>query len=436
MYGALMLNLHLEINDGSGWANLDSVLAPQQTGQTAPWQEKVIDLSSYAGDIIQIRFSGNKIAGNTNTADISIDDVSISNAPSCPEPTLLSSTASTTTSVTLAWTTGGATNWQIEYGPVGFTNGAGTLVNAATNPFIVTGLSPAQSYDFYVRDSCGLGEVSYWLGPITAQTSCGTVLAPYFENFDIDFDEGNGTLNDGSTISACWTRTPDSAYHWGGGTGGTTTGGTGPNADHTSGFGSYVYVEASLTPNGSVATLETPSINLTGLASPEMHFWYHMWAQNGTMGSLRWEVFSAGSWTVLDSIVGTQGNTWQEQVVDLSAYANLTVKVRFRAKKGNGATPQQGDIAIDDLSIIAAPTCPDPTALVATTQSNMAVQLSWTTGGATSWEIEYGPTGFTPGSGTVVSATTNPFIVTGLAQGTCYDFYVRDVWDQQTRAIG
>ena len=37
MYGALMNNLHLEINDGNGWSNLDSVLTPQQTSQTSPW---------------------------------------------------------------------------------------------------------------------------------------------------------------------------------------------------------------------------------------------------------------------------------------------------------------------------------------------------------------------------------------------------------------
>ena len=82
---------------------------------------------------------------------------------------------------------------------------------------------------------------------------CGIVIAPYFENFDTDFDEGTGVLNDGSTISPCWTRTPDSAYHWGGGTGGTGTFGTGPNGDHTSGFGNYVYTEASLTPSGIIA---------------------------------------------------------------------------------------------------------------------------------------------------------------------------------------
>ncbi len=426
MYGALINDLTVEINDGSGWTPIDTIVGAQQTSENAAWLERVIDLSSYTGDVIQLRFTGDKTAGNQNQADISIDDVSINNAPSCTEPTNLQASTSTTTTVTLNWITGGATNWQIEYGPIGFTPGGGTIVNASTNPFTVTGLSPAQNYEFYVRDSCGAGDVSFWVGPVQFATQCGTVLAPYFENFDVGFNPGTGLLNDGSTISACWTRNPDSAYHWGGGTGATGTFGTGPTADHTSGFGNYVYAESSSTPNGSEGTLETPNIDLTPLNAPEMHFWYHMWTNNGTQGTLTWEVLSNNNWVVLDSLVGNQGNSWQELVVDLSAYANQTIKVRFRGRKGNGPTPQQGDIAIDDLSIVEAPTCFDPSQLVATTQTLTSVALSWTSGGASAWQIEYGPTGFTPGSGTIINVTTMPYTVTGLAQNTTYDFYVRD----------
>ena len=63
---------------------------------------------------------------------------------------------------------------------------------------------------------------------------------------------------------------------------------------------------------------------------------------------------SVGTWVVLDSISGTQGNQWIEIVEDLSAYANKTVKIKFTAQKSSGTTPQQGDIAVDDLSIVEA----------------------------------------------------------------------------------
>jgi PKD repeat protein len=40
--------------------------------------------------------------------------------------------------------------------------------------------------------------------------------------------------------------------------------------------------------------------------------------------------------------------------------------------------------------------------------------------------LEYGPIGFTPGSGTFVKTTSNPFILTGLTQGQSYQVYVFD----------
>jgi PKD repeat protein len=159
-----------------------------------------------------------------------------------------------------------------------------------------------------------------------------------------------------------------------------------------------------------------------------MHFWYHLYAQNGSQGTLTWSIqdVSAGTWVVLDSISGNQGNQWVEIVEDLSSYANKTVKIKFTAQKSSGTTPQQGDIAVDDLSIVEAPTCPDPSALSATPTSTTEIELAWTTGGATAWQVEYGQSGFVQGNGTVVNALTNPFTITGLTSGVTYDFYVRD----------
>ena len=129
---------------------------------------------------------------------------------------------------------------------------------------------------------------------------------------------------------------------------------------------------------------------------------------------------------VLDSISGNQGNQWVEIVEDLSSYTNKTVKIKFTAQKSSGTTPQQGDIAVDDLSIVEAPTCPDPSALSATPTSTTEIELAWTTGGATAWQVEYGQSGFVQGNGTIVNALTNPFTVAGLTSGVTYDFYVRD----------
>lgn len=75
--------------------------------------------------------------------------------------------------------------------------------------------------------------------------------------------------------------------------------------------------------------------------------------------------------------------------------------------------------------MIAEPTAPTALSVVGTPTLTTAT-VDWTPQGSeTDWVIEYGPAGFTPGTGTLVPAATHPFTVTGLTAGTAYQFYVR-----------
>ena len=56
------------------------------------------------------------------------------------------------------------------------------------------------------------------------------------------------------------------------------------------------------------------------------------------------------------------------------------------------------------------------------------VNLAWTAAaGTVAWQVQYGPEGFLPGSGTQVSATDDHITLTGLNSTTSYEFYVRTV---------
>jgi hypothetical protein len=80
------------------------------------------------------------------------------------------------------------------------------------------------------------------------------------------------------------------------------------------------------------------------------------------------------------------------------------------------------------FSVVAPPTCTAPSGLAATNVTAATADLAWTENGtATQWSIEYGPTGFTPGSGTFVSTTSNPYTLTGLSAGTAFDIYVKSI---------
>jgi hypothetical protein len=81
------------------------------------------------------------------------------------------------------------------------------------------------------------------------------------------------------------------------------------------------------------------------------------------------------------------------------------------------------------ITIAPAPTCPNPGLLVAGTTTTTTADLSWTLdcSTATSFDFEYGPAGFTPGTGTTLldQAATTSFTLTNLTPNTTYDVYYR-----------
>ena len=89
-------------------------------------------------------------------------------------------------------------------------------------------------------------------------------------------------------------------------------------------------------------------------------------------------------------------------------------------------TAYGNNIFIDQVIVEILPACVEPSALVTSNITSSSVELSWTENGSSaSWSIEYGPVGFTQGTGTTVTATTFPYAVTGLSPATNYDFYVQ-----------
>ncbi len=352
--------------------------------------------------------------------------------PTCPAPSAAGVDLSSITVSTadIYWTSGGSSNFNVEYGPVGFTVGTGTLLNVANDSTTLTGLTAASCYDVYVRDSCGVGDVSVWVGPFSLCTSCLPYAAPYYQDFngqgwvadDADFSASN------SVIGVCWTRNPDnsSAYSWRVRSTATGSGSTGPNTGF-GGSGNYTYAESSSGSTGNTAELVSPEVSLAGTSAPILSYAYHFYGAN--INKMYIDIHNGTSWvTAVDSIVGAQqtssSDPWVLDTIALSTYGTATVKVRFRAISGGCCS---GDLAIDEFYVGDPATCLKPTALGVSSPTATSVSANWTTGGATAWNIEYGPVGFVLGTGThITNVNTNPFTITGLTAGTCYEYYVRD----------
>lgn len=92
-----------------------------------------------------------------------------------------------TTTVALSWTEyGDATQWEIEYGAVGFEHGEGaTLVSDSCNGVIIEGLEPFSSYDLYVRSVCGEGGYGLWSAKVSFMTG-----GPYWKDVVTSQPEG------------------------------------------------------------------------------------------------------------------------------------------------------------------------------------------------------------------------------------------------------
>ncbi|MDX5347855.1 MAG: choice-of-anchor J domain-containing protein, partial [Hymenobacteraceae bacterium] len=186
--------------------------------------------------------------------------------------------------------------------------------------------------------------------PVTIINSTVSTF-PHIQNFESATTGTPGTLPNG------WTTTPATGFRWEVDNGGTSSSGTGPAVDHTLGTsaGKYVFTEASSGSLGSVAELESPCINLSGLTAPGLEFWYHMYGVN--MGTLYVDIFNGTRWdSAVATFTGQQHASdvtpWSKARVNLMPYLGNTIRVRFRGVRGNGF---EGDMAIDDVKIFSLP---------------------------------------------------------------------------------
>ena len=130
-----------------------------------------------------------------------MDDITVKDIPPCPEPIGLSLAATTQASATISWSSSSAA-FNIEVGPMGFTQGTGTSYSSTTTSYTATGLTQNTYYDAYVMANCtSTGDgTSNWVGPFTFKTECGDQAVPYSNGFE-GFSSGNTTT---PNLPDCW----------------------------------------------------------------------------------------------------------------------------------------------------------------------------------------------------------------------------------------
>jgi hypothetical protein len=400
-----------------------------------------------AGDVTPLSFAYNNIAEN-QTALVPLDLVkavrgsspdigAMEYTPSgCPAPFNVTLANVRANSATINFTSTSAAT-TIQWGPKGFSPGTGQGANVATQSHSIVGLSGYTAYDVYLAGSCGT-QNSVWVGPYSFVTP---VQVGWVETFANGYDPLAVVAK-----PLGWTERNAVAAN-------PTALGTNSSAWMEDGFlnsGTTGAVRNQM-PANSVATQGwaiTPSIDLGDVS----HTTFFEWDMGVTLANGTQAAVMGSDDSLLVLISTNNGSTWNRSQalakyhrnsglspfggtysVNLSAYTGL-VKIAFYLESLTNSSTQVGtvnyDVFIDNTALKATAT-PCPAAVLSVTPTTSTAAVSWSVAGVatTPATIAWGPLGFSIGSGgsgaNQSTATTNPYTLSGLQQGTTYQVYVQ-----------
>lgn len=407
----------------SGAANLtssfvrigDAAITASNSILQAPTSDGVYDGlavgSNYAAGTPNTLTSGSAIPAGSYTGYFAYGNF----VPACVVPTTVSAGTITTTGADISFICTSCTgSYIVEYGLPGFTPGlagtagtGGTIQTGSGSPITIGGLTPGTTYQVYVRQNCGSGSYSTNSTVISFPTACAVLNVPYTQNFD------------GVTAPAvpnCITvaNVNGDAYQW---ITSITKAASAPNS-------MYVRYNSAAPMND---WFFTPGINLTGGTVYRITYSY---ATGGFAENLRVRYGTAPDAASMTTTLSTHAGVTNTAYVTVPVdFTPASTGVYYFGFEGYSAT-DQFYIVVDDINIDLAPACPAPINVTVGTVTSTGATVTWP--GTGTFIVEYGPTGFTPGTGatagaggTVINPATSPQAIAGLTASTAYQVYVR-----------
>lgn len=184
------------------------------------------------------------------------------------------------------------------------------------------------------------------------EMNCSQYFTTKCDDYTLQSDFDNGSTDGGSCdsspmIDSIWFSV-DGSTPWIIENGPSNTNFTGPESDQSQ-LGNYILAEASQSPcKQDSAVLQTQCLWLEASSSCELSFYYHMYGNNSDSIALEISVDGGSQWTLLWAESGNKGQTWNFEELDLDAYDNVMISLRFVAFSRNG---EFGDVALDDIQM-------------------------------------------------------------------------------------
>lgn len=396
----------------SGWIALDG---GSKLNLQSSWQTRSSDITISTPGVYHLVFAW-RCDGSGGTAPAgAIDNVAFV-ALSCEKPTNIAVSNLTQTTCNITWhENGSATEWEYQVG-------SEPIVTVYDTTCSVTGLSANTIYNIRVRSICGEGDTSLW-ATSSFRTPCGFISLPYSETFE---SYSSGSSSTGSDFIPCWTRLNN----------GTSSGGypyisNSTTYNHTPGGskGLYWYNATTTGTYGDYQCIVLPPVDSTvDVSTLMLSFWCRASSASYTpefkVGVLT-NPNDITSFVPVDTII-VNSTDWQNFELPLSNYTGNGFYVAIRADRPSSSWYAY----LDDVTLDYTPTCfhldnitLDPTA----PQGSTYMTLVWDNASVLSYEVQYGAEGFTLGTGTTLTSTTNGITITGLTSSTSYDVYVRKI---------
>lgn len=371
------------------------VLLASYTTSVMLWTERQIILPETSDDFY-IGFRGKSGYG----LGICLDLVTVKGITPCNNPASVTVLQTTDVGATIAWDAGSSeSQWQIEYGITGFTQGGGTVITTSTNPYTFYNLTSSLSYSFYIRSFCN-PLYSEWIGPYNFSTNCDIVnVFPYNESFE-----------NTSAPAPCWKIVYANAS---------------PNSGNLVSHSSQFSFDGSRSVKFCSYHIGAPynqyliSRQFSFANEMQLNFRY----RKNTSGN---EIFTIGTSSTNDNI---SSFTWNTDVADASTawkYYSLNIPANTKYIAIQYKSSFQNALFVDDLEIRNSSQCYEPIDVIINEIGPDEATVNWTaTNGETDWIIEYGTSGFTLGMGNIINTSENPFTITGIDYETEYDVYVK-----------
>lgn len=312
-------------------------------------------------------------------------------------------------SVALTWTSGDS-QWDLAYQVVG--DSAWTLLPVYSSDYLLDNLQPNTNYLVKVRTNCG-DTVSSWSDVRSFRTTCLIETLPYRQNFDDEAENIGGSL-----YLFCWDRMVGES------------GGLPYLAGQQNNFNQYYSSPYALMfPQGSLRALTVlpPITDTIEIADLRLSFmWKTSWGdvQYFEIG-LMTDPSDPSTFFPIDTVrwhtgIGTPPYYYFCDFVDYYGEA------RYIAIRGTNQASFSTYNYIDDVELDYSRYCPRAVVRDIDLVTATTAQVKWDCDTSVyQWVLEYGPAGFTPGTGQLQSADANPYILTGLVPDTQYDVYVR-----------